>query len=134
MTAHRGDKTPAQIAEEARREAHEAVNIAWTKFSRARNGQQRHQAQVALKHVGAAIDRYAAARAVEVAEGMHAQACECHSKAPGCGCNEPEHEGSCDPGFTQDAHEHPYTDPRCISDRDRLRAELAALQEGKNGR
>ena len=107
-------------------EAHEAVNIAWTKFSHARNGQQRHQAQVALKHVGAAIDALAAA--VEVAEGMHALRCGCHPlHGPGA-CTFLNFGYECCVPIEQ----HPVVDTGCEAARDRLRAELAALQEGKD--
>lgn len=56
--------------DEALREAHALINDVWTRISTARNGESRHNAQVQLKRLGAAIDRLAKIAALEQAEKM----------------------------------------------------------------
>ena len=72
--------------------------------------------------------RAIAARAVEVAEGMHTRGCRCHNWQPiDSDATHPSYlncDGPC--GVTA---KHPFIDPCCEAARDRLRAELAALVE-----
>lgn len=68
-----------------------------------------------------AIDLALAARAVEVAEQMHAPNCLCHAQDGMKPCR------SVGAGH----YVHPFTDPRCTEARSRLRADYERLANGR---
>ena len=116
----------AQVAEDARREAHGESGCCLPVNDRHPCGFDPHPDK-AKRH--AAIDRAIAARAVEVAEGMHVRGCDCHDFEPLF-----RRPGTCAGACSYADEAHPWIDPRCLSMRDRLRAELAALGEGKDAK